>query len=89
LTEVITGISLNSGLVDGNSSNSRVLNQLVPKTSVLAGETPASLDPSLPSIAEALAVMAGYTLLMSTRDAPFVQYFVRNLAPIRKTKEPY
>jgi hypothetical protein len=74
--------------VDGNSSNSRILTQLVPKTAVLAGETPASLDPSLPSIAEALAVMAGYTLLMSTRDAPFAQFFVRNPTPIRKNTKP-
>lgn len=30
----------------------------------------------LPSIAEALAVMAGCALLMSTKDAPFVEFFV-------------
>jgi len=74
------GIALNNGIVDGNGSNSRVLNQLVPKKAVL-GEAGPSLDPSLPSIAEALAVMAGCTLLQSTKDAPFVEFFVRALKP--------
>jgi len=72
--EWIKSIALNNGIVNGNGSNSRVLNQLVPKKAVL-GETGPSLDPSLPSIAEALAVMAGCTLLQSTKDAPFVQFF--------------
>lgn len=33
------------------------------------------LNPSLPSPAEALAVMTGCTLLMSTQDSPFVEYW--------------
>jgi len=63
-----------------------VLNQLVPKKAVL-GETGPSLDPSLPSIAEALAVMAGCTLLQSTKDAPFVQFFVRDSVEHLATQE--
>jgi hypothetical protein len=62
------GLALNDGTVDGNGSNARVLTQLVPKTP--------ALDPALPSIAEAIAVMAGSTLLQATKDAPFVEFFV-------------
>ncbi|EKV12744.1 hypothetical protein PDIG_41800 [Penicillium digitatum PHI26] len=34
-----------------------------------------ALDPNLPSIAEALAVMAGSTLLLSSQNAPFVPFW--------------
>lgn len=68
LTLSKSGLALNDGTVDGNGSNARVLTQLVPKTP--------ALDPALPSIAEAIAVMAGSTLLQSTKDAPFVEFFV-------------
>ena len=57
-------ISLDIGIIDGDASNSRLMSQLIP--------TEPSLDPSLPSIAEALAVLAGCTLLNSGIDAPFV-----------------
>lgn len=70
---------MNSAAVETNGSNSRALNQLVPKQP--AEGTSPSLDPMLPSIAEALAVMAGCTLLMSARDAPFViKTWVSNIA---------
>jgi len=68
LTSSTSGLALNDGTVNANGSNARVLTQFVPKTP--------TLDPSLPSIAEALAVMAGSTLLQSTKDAPFVEFFV-------------
>jgi hypothetical protein len=50
------------------------LTQLVPKTP--------ALDPALPSIAEAIAVMAGSTLLQATKDAPFVEFFVSGFLDI-------
>lgn len=62
-----TSLSLNSGISDGNASNARLLTQLIP--------TARSLDPSLPSIGEALAVLAGSTLLTSSRDAPFIHFW--------------
>lgn len=74
LTLSKSGLALNDGTVDGNGSNARVLTQLVPKTP--------ALDPALPSIAEAIAVMAGSTLLQSTKDAPFVEFFVSGLLDI-------
>lgn len=62
-----TSLSLNAGISDGNAANARLLSQLIP--------TARSLDPSRPSIAEALAVLAGSTLLSSTRDAPFIHFW--------------
>lgn len=62
-------LSLNDGVFDGNGSNARLLTQLV-LTNVSA-----QLNPALPSMAEALAVMAGCTLLQSATDAPFVEFW--------------
>ncbi|KAK5732170.1 hypothetical protein LTR17_010747 [Elasticomyces elasticus] len=60
-------LALNDGTVKGNGSNSRLLTQLI-----LAE---AKLNPALPSMAEALAVMAGCTLLSSAIDSPFVEFW--------------
>ena len=62
-----TALALGEGLTDGDASNARLLTQLIPTTN--------GLDPSLPSIAEALAVLSGCTLLISTQDAPFIHYW--------------
>lgn len=62
-----TSLSLNAGISDGKAANARLLSQLIPSNR--------ELDPSLPSIAEALAVLAGSTLLTSTRDAPFIHFW--------------
>ena len=56
-------LSLGAGIIDGAASNARLLSQLMPTTR--------ALDPNVPSIAEALAVMAGCTLLLSSLDSPF------------------
>lgn len=60
-------LSLNAGITDGAASNARLLTQLIPSTD--------RLDPSLPSIAEALAVLAGCTLHDSAMEAPFIHYW--------------
>lgn len=60
-------LSLGDGITDGASSNERLLTQLMPASP--------ALDPSLPSIAEALAVLAGCTLLLSALDSPFIHYW--------------
>jgi hypothetical protein len=67
--EWANSVSLNTGIVDANASNSRLLTQFI--------LTKPELNPGLPSPAEALAVMAGCTLLMSSQDTPFVEYYVR------------
>jgi len=66
-SEWSNALSLNNGITDGRAANARLLTQLIPSTP--------SLDPSLPSIAEALAVLAGCTLLISAQDAPFIHYW--------------
>lgn len=58
------GLSLNAGIADGDSAIARLLTQLIPQTN--------ALDPNLPSISEALAVLAGCTLILSSQGAPFV-----------------
>ncbi|KAF9894122.1 hypothetical protein FE257_009095 [Aspergillus nanangensis] len=62
-----TSLSLGTGITDGQASNSRLLMQLVP--------TSFSLDPLLPSVAEAFAVLAGSTLIMSSLYAPFAPFW--------------
>ena len=60
-------LSLNDGIMNGDSSNARLLTQLIP--------TSPALDPSLPSISEALAVLAGGTLVLSSLDSPFIHWW--------------
>lgn len=60
-------VSLGDGISDGLASNTHLLAQLIPTTY--------SLNPSLPSIAEALAVLAGCTLILSTLDAPLIHHW--------------
>lgn len=60
-------IALNDGAFGGDSSNARLLTQLLLRKH--------ELDPQTPSLAEALAVLAGCTLLQSTLDAPFTTYW--------------
>ena len=66
-TEWATALSLNAGITDAAASNARLLSQLIP--------TKQALDPSLPSIAEALAVLAGCSLLLSSSDSPFIHFW--------------
>ncbi|KAF7596794.1 hypothetical protein BBP40_012393 [Aspergillus hancockii] len=73
-SEWANSLSLSSGINDGYASNGRLLMQLTPSS--------LSLDPDLPSLAEALAVMAGSTLIMGTENAPFVPYWNHSVASI-------
>ncbi|KAF7188956.1 hypothetical protein HII31_09879 [Pseudocercospora fuligena] len=66
-SEWANSLSLNAGLFDANASNARLLGQLI--------LTSGNLSAALPSTAEALAVMAGNTLIQSAMDAPFVMFW--------------
>ena len=66
-SEWALALSMDAGITDGDASNVRLLTQMIPSSN--------SLDPSLPSIAEALAVLAGCTLLISSQDSPFIHYW--------------
>ncbi|PTU16881.1 hypothetical protein P175DRAFT_0527038 [Aspergillus ochraceoroseus IBT 24754] len=66
-SEWAMSLSLGTGITDSRAATARLLMQFVPKT--------LALDPTLPSISEALAVLVGNTLLMSSTDAPFVPFW--------------
>ncbi|KAI4723474.1 hypothetical protein E4T48_00104 [Aureobasidium sp. EXF-10727] len=66
-TEWSNSLSLNDGILDGQAANARLLTELI-----VSGT---SLPLDRPSIAEALAVLASSTLLMSWQDAPFTQFW--------------
>lgn len=66
-SEWALALSLNEGVVAGNASNPRQLTQLIPIIP--------SFNPSLPSTAEALANLAGCTLLLGATGSPFVHYW--------------
>jgi len=61
------GVNLNGGIADGNDSIARLLTQLIPTTP--------ALNASLPSFAEALAVLSGCSLLISSVGTPFVHFY--------------
>ncbi|KAF2267300.1 hypothetical protein CC78DRAFT_87220 [Lojkania enalia] len=66
-------MSLNTGIMDANASNSRLLTQLILQKN---NDGDYDLSPALPSPAEALAVMSGCTILMGALDTPFVEFWV-------------
>jgi hypothetical protein len=80
-SEWANSLSLNAGINDGAASNARLLMQLIPSN--------LSLDPDLPSLAEALAVMAGSTLVMGTENAPFVHFWNHSNASIPEPEVQY
>ncbi|KAF5865359.1 hypothetical protein ETB97_004170 [Aspergillus alliaceus] len=65
--EWASSLGLNAGIMDSYSSNSRLLMQLVPSNF--------SLNPKLPSTAEALAVLAANTMIMGSENAPFLHFW--------------
>lgn len=69
-SEWANNMALKAGADDGNSSNARAWTRMIPMTS----EGRYRLDPDLPSSAEALAVMAGSTLLLASRYGPFTHH---------------
>lgn len=66
-------VNLADGLTGGKSSNARLLTQLTPPFDSKTDK--ASLLPNLPSIAEALATLAGSTLLLATKHSPFTHFW--------------
>ncbi|KAJ5637588.1 hypothetical protein N7490_007467 [Penicillium lividum] len=70
-SEWANALSLGSGITTSEASNERLIMQMMPAYDNITDTY--SLNPSLPSIGEALAVMAGCTLILSTQNSPFVQ----------------
>ncbi|KAL2067626.1 hypothetical protein VTL71DRAFT_15722 [Oculimacula yallundae] len=69
----ITALSLNTGISNANSATSRLLAQLITTTPNWNGTY--ALSTLTPSISEALAVMAGSTLLLSSTDSTFLHFW--------------
>jgi hypothetical protein len=72
-SEWANSLSLGSGITNAQASNERLLMQMIPAYD--SNTKTYSLNPSLPSIGEALAVMAGSTLILSSQNAPFIHDF--------------
>ncbi|KAJ5131938.1 hypothetical protein N7448_006096 [Penicillium atrosanguineum] len=70
-TEWASALSLGSGITASQASTERIIMQMMPTYSSTSNTY--TYNPRLPSVAEALAVMAGSLLILSTQDAPFVQ----------------
>ncbi|RMZ90471.1 hypothetical protein DV736_g2313, partial [Chaetothyriales sp. CBS 134916] len=75
-------ISLNGGVANSNDSISRLLTQFVPPYN----PPTTTLPTFLPSIGEALGVLAGCTALMASENSPFVHYW--NYSTDSILKEP-
>ncbi|KAF2190858.1 hypothetical protein K469DRAFT_721788 [Zopfia rhizophila CBS 207.26] len=83
-------MSLNTGIMDADASNSRLLTQLIlPEEKNAEGEIEVDLNPALPSPGEALAVMSGCTLLMSALDTPFVDFWNYTTPALGTTQTQY
>jgi hypothetical protein len=65
-------LSLNDGISNANSSTARLLSQFIPSVPDWGN---VQLNPLLPSLSEALAVMVGNTLLLSTTGATYYHYW--------------
>lgn len=60
-------MALNDGAFEGNGSVARLLTQMI--------LTSSSLAPALPSLAESLATMFGYSMLQAAQDSPVVDFW--------------
>ncbi|KXG45649.1 uncharacterized protein PGRI_034160 [Penicillium griseofulvum] len=85
-SEWANSLSLNAGISDGAASNARLLMQMMPAYNETSSTF--TLDPSLPSIAEAIAVMAGSTLILSSQNAPFTPFWNYSLSNGNVLSEP-
>ncbi|TAQ87051.1 hypothetical protein B7494_g4637 [Chlorociboria aeruginascens] len=65
-------LSLNTGITNANASIARLLSQLVP---TMPHSAAIQLSSNLPSIGEALATLAGCTLLLSTTTSTFYHFW--------------
>lgn len=70
--EWFRSISLTAGVNDANASSARLLTQFIPPYS---NESSTTLPFSMPTIGEALAVLAGGTALLSSSASPFVHFW--------------
>lgn len=72
-TEWANSLSLGTGITNSQASNTRLLMQMMPDYD--PDTNTYSVNPALPTVGEALAVMAGSTLILGSKYAPFVPYW--------------
>lgn len=66
-------MALGTGISDGAAANARLLTQLIPEYN---NETHVvSLNPLMPSVGEALGVLSGCNLMLSSQWSPFIHYW--------------
>ncbi|RAK94906.1 uncharacterized protein BO80DRAFT_420118 [Aspergillus ibericus CBS 121593] len=65
--------TLGSGIMGDDASIERLLMEMIPPFDPTTNTS--TLDPTLPSLSEALVVLAGTTLLLGSQDSPFVPYW--------------
>lgn len=70
-TEWINSMSLGQGIADGSAAGARILTQMIPPDNL--GHMQLSVN--MPSIGEALSVLAACTLLLSSSAMPFIHYW--------------
>ncbi|OOF93561.1 hypothetical protein ASPCADRAFT_209503 [Aspergillus carbonarius ITEM 5010] len=66
-------VTLGSGIMGDDASIERLLMEMIP--SFDPSTNTSTLDPTLPSLSEALVVLAGTTLLLGSQDSPYVPYW--------------
>lgn len=81
--EWIRSLALTHGISDGNASSARLLTQMIPPWS---NTTRATLPVDTPTVAEALCVLSGHTLLLSSDSAPFHHFW--NYTNARRLQVP-
>ncbi|OCT46448.1 hypothetical protein CLCR_01079 [Cladophialophora carrionii] len=75
-SEWLRSVSLNSGVYNANASNARILTQFIPPYSNATGADAYTYLPiNLPTMGEALAVLASSTAVLASSTAPFVHFW--------------
>ncbi|KAJ9605244.1 hypothetical protein H2200_009901 [Cladophialophora chaetospira] len=72
--EWVRAVSLNSGISKANASNDRLLTQFIPPYDNTTGVFN-YLPQAMPTIGEALAVLAGSTAVLASSRSPFVHFW--------------
>jgi hypothetical protein len=72
--EWLRAVSLTSGVYNANASNARLLTQFIPPYPDPASQA-TFLPINMPTIGEALAVLAGSTAVLASSHAPFVHFW--------------
>jgi hypothetical protein len=75
-SEWLRAVSLNSGVYNANASNDRILSQFIPPYYNASGADVSTLLPiDMPTLGEALAVLASSTAVLASSTAPFLHYW--------------